>query len=168
MKKMMQILAIIVIIGLYTVGCANNVSAANETTTSELEKIESDVQTENKTNIKSDIDVDLTTMSSTLVYAEVYNMMQNPTDYIGKTVKLNGIYYKATSEDTTKFYNYAIISDAASCCAQGIEFIWSGQKEYEDGYLVDDMGIELVGVFGSYEEDGYTYYYIAVDDVVLL
>ncbi len=36
------------------------------------------------------IDVDLTKLSSTMVYSEVYNMMYTPDDYIGKTVKMNG------------------------------------------------------------------------------
>ena len=36
------------------------------------------------------IDVDLTKLSSTMVYSEVYNMMYTPDDYIGKTVKMKG------------------------------------------------------------------------------
>ena len=35
-------------------------------------------------------DVDLTTLSSTMVYSEVYNMMTAPSDYIGKNVKMKG------------------------------------------------------------------------------
>ena len=31
------------------------------------------------------IDVDLTILSSTMVYSQVYDMMLNPNDYIGKT-----------------------------------------------------------------------------------
>lgn len=36
------------------------------------------------------IDVDLTALSSTMVYSEVYNIITNPEDYIGKTVKMHG------------------------------------------------------------------------------
>ena len=35
-----------------------------------------------------DADVDLTQLSSTLVYAEVYNMASNPQSYVGKTVRM--------------------------------------------------------------------------------
>ena len=36
------------------------------------------------------VDVDLTRLSSTMVYSEVYNMMYAPDDYIGKTIKMTG------------------------------------------------------------------------------
>ena len=36
------------------------------------------------------VDVDLTRLSSTMVYSEVYNMMNAPGDYIGKTIKMKG------------------------------------------------------------------------------
>ena len=35
-------------------------------------------------------DVDLTTLSSTMVYSEVYNMMCEPDRYLGKRIKMNG------------------------------------------------------------------------------
>ncbi|MBR1736522.1 MAG: hypothetical protein IJ736_05845, partial [Firmicutes bacterium] len=38
------------------------------------------------------IDVDLTAMSSTIVYSEVYNMMYEPNEYIGKTIKMKGVF----------------------------------------------------------------------------
>ena len=42
------------------------------------------------------VDVDLTRLSSTMVYSEVYNMMYTPGDYIGKTIKMTGqfVYYE--------------------------------------------------------------------------
>lgn len=36
------------------------------------------------------IDVDLTKLSSSMVYAEVFNMMVQPQDYVGKQVKMAG------------------------------------------------------------------------------
>ena len=38
------------------------------------------------------VDVDLTVLSSTMVYAEVFNMMLSPDDYIGKTIRITGIF----------------------------------------------------------------------------
>ena len=38
----------------------------------------------------SDIDIDLTRLSSTMVYSEVYNMMNTPENYVGKMVRMNG------------------------------------------------------------------------------
>lgn len=36
--------------------------------------------------------IDLTAMSSTMVFAEVFNMTTHPEDYVGKTVKMQGIF----------------------------------------------------------------------------
>ena len=37
------------------------------------------------------IDIDLTALSRTMVYSEVYNMMMTPENYIGKVVRMNGL-----------------------------------------------------------------------------
>jgi hypothetical protein len=60
------------------------------------------------------------------------------------------------------------IADATTCCSQGLEFIWNGDHVYPDDYPADGTEIELVGVFGTYEELGYTYPYIAVDDIIII
>lgn len=44
------------------------------------------------------IDVDLTQLSSTMIYAEVYNMMVTPDEYVGKTVRME----VSTHPTTTK------------------------------------------------------------------
>ncbi|MDD6211747.1 MAG: hypothetical protein PUB22_01135 [Clostridiales bacterium] len=75
----------------------------------------------------SGIDLDLTSLSSTMVYAEVYNMMSAPEDYIGKTVKMKGqfTYYQAYDEKGNpvpdQLYFACLIADAAACCSQGLE-----------------------------------------------
>ena len=42
------------------------------------------------------VDVDLTRLSSTMVYSEVHNIVYTPGDYIGKTIKMMGqfVYYE--------------------------------------------------------------------------
>ena len=39
---------------------------------------------------RKEIDVDLTKLSSSMVYSEVYNMMNEPEPYEGKMVKMQG------------------------------------------------------------------------------
>ena len=111
------------------------------------------------------IDVDLTALTSTLVYGEVYNMLANPDDYMGKTVKMSGLYYSSYYEETGLNYHFVVIEDATACCAQGLEFIWNGKHKYPDDYPKEQTEIAVVGIFGSYEEMGITYYYLAVDDI---
>ncbi len=49
-------------------------------------------------------------------------MVTYPDMYIGKTVKMKGIYARFSDEATGENYNACIIQDATACCAQGIEF----------------------------------------------
>lgn len=114
------------------------------------------------------IDIDLTAMSSTMVYSEVFSMMENPEAYLGKTVKIEGMYYASFYEPTGLTYHYVVIADATACCSQGMEFIWNGEHAYPEDYPPDGAEVEIVGVFGTYDELGYTYGYLAVDDIVIV
>ena len=110
------------------------------------------------------IDVDLTALSSTMVYSEVYSMMSFPDDYIGKTVKMKGQFavYQATDENGAfipdKMFFACMIADATACCAQGLEFALAGKPVYPDEYPELGAEITVVGTFEWYEEDGCRYY----------
>lgn len=103
------------------------------------------------------IDIDLTILSSTVVYSEVYNMMYLPEDYIGKTIKMDGLFSSYHDEATGNDYYACIIQDATACCAQGIEFVATDDFSYPDDYPEDGDDITVIGVFDTYDEDGYTY-----------
>lgn len=103
------------------------------------------------------IDVDLTTLSSTMVYSEVFNMMTVPEDYIGKKVKMTGSFAIYEDEETGQIYYACIISDATACCSQGIEFALKGDYAYPDDYPELESEITVIGEFETYEEDGTTY-----------
>ncbi len=101
----------------------------------------------------SDVDIDLTAMSSTMVYAEVYNIVMSPKDYIGKTVKMSGECIVTPNEDNTKVYYACLIKDATACCSQGLEF----ELEDDNNYPEAGETVTVSGVFGTYEEDGVLY-----------
>ena len=103
------------------------------------------------------VDVDLTALSSTMVYSEVYNMMVSPEQYIGKTVKMDGLFAYYHDESTGNYYFACIIQDATACCAQGIEFVLTEDYVYPDDYPEVDEEICVVGVFDTYQEGDYTY-----------
>lgn len=132
------------------------------------EKNEIDTE-EAETKDISDVDVDLTVLSSTMVYSEVYNMMVNPDVYLGKTIKVIGPYYAGQLVyGTEKYYHFVVISDATACCQNGIEFIWDDNSHvYPDEYPKDNTVIEITGVFSSYEESGNTYYYLKTDGITI-
>ena len=98
------------------------------------------------------IDVDLTVLSGTMVYSEVYNMMYYPENYIGKTVKMKGAYAVFYDDTTGKYYHGCVISDATACCSQGIEFELSEDKKYPDDYPAQGEEICVTGTFDTYQE----------------
>ena len=103
------------------------------------------------------IDVDLTKLSSTMVYSEVYNMMVSPDNYTGKTVKMNGAFAYYEDPETKKQYFACIIADATACCSQGLEFILTGEHTYPNDYPEVYSDITVTGTFETYEENGYNY-----------
>ncbi len=103
------------------------------------------------------VDVDLTVLSSTMVYSEVYNMMVNPNSYVGKTVRMRGSYSGFYDETSDNYYFACIIQDATACCSQGIEFVLTDDYTYPDDYPEDGDIITVTGVFDTYLEGEYMY-----------
>lgn len=103
----------------------------------------------------SAVDLDLTALSSTMVYSEVYNIMSAPDDYIGKTMKMDG----AFATDDNDVYYFCIIKDATACCQQGIEFILE-DATYPDDYPEKGSDITVVGTFERYYEGDQPYYHL--------
>ncbi|MCR5010715.1 MAG: hypothetical protein K6A72_00030 [Lachnospiraceae bacterium] len=99
-----------------------------------------------------EVDIDLTVLSSTMVYSEVYNMMITPEDYVGKTIKMEGIYSVYYDEVSDKYYFACIIMDATACCSQGIEFMLGDDYRYPEDYPEEGSFICVEGVFDTYTE----------------
>ncbi|WP_049945923.1 hypothetical protein [Butyrivibrio sp. LC3010] len=120
----------------------NNTNATNEDNTESVE-------------LKPDpsVDVDITVLSATMVYSEVYQMMYYPENYIGKTIKMDGLYDHYHDDNSGNDYYACIIQDATACCAQGIEF------QLSDGNYPADTEdfVTVIGTFKTYEENGTTY-----------
>lgn len=92
-----------------------------------------------------------------MVYAEVYNMMVTPENYVGRTVKMQGQFTVYEDTENNKVYYACVIADATACCQQGLEFVLSGNVTYPDDYPEPDTEITVTGVFQTYEESGYKY-----------
>ena len=108
-------------------------------------------------NSEEGIDIDLTNASATVVYSEVYDMMYFPENYVGKNIKMDGLFTYYYDEAMDKYYFACIIMDATACCSQGIEFELTDDYVYPDDYPEDGGDICVVGTFDTYEEDGFTY-----------
>lgn len=134
-----------------------DVSAASDTDSqSDWKNIDESTLGETPDNVvlstTEGIDIDLTSLSSTMVYSEVYNMMYYPENYIGKIVRMNGAYSEYHDEASGNDYYACIISDATACCAQGIEFIPTENYSYPADFPSDGDEVIVVGEFDTYKE----------------
>ena len=80
------------------------------------------------------IDVDLTKLSSTMVYSEVYNMLYTPDDYIGKMVKMKGAFAYYEDPETKEQYFACIIVRCDGLLFTGIGF-YSDRRVHLSGRL---------------------------------
>ena len=107
------------------------------------------------------IDYDLTNMSSTMIYAEVFNMLIEPEKYENKRVKMKGFFtiYNEGSKD--EVYS-VIVPDATACCQQGIEFFY----DFKDNIPVANSEITVTGIFNVHMlSDGISYNYIKAEKI---
>ena len=159
-------------------GAGNDASSSNEKSSASAESIPTPKEQETpdeqqtpeepeQTQTSADgVDVDLTVLSSTMVYSEVYNMLYyDQESYYGKTVKANGIFaiYQMVVDGVTQPAPVAyacIIADATACCAEGMEFVLEGDYTYPDDYPELGAEITVIGEFQSYEENGMTWYHL--------
>ncbi len=94
------------------------------------------------------VDIDLTRMSSTMVYSTVFNMVNSPATFVGKTMRMRGEYttYPVSASQTI---HACLVRDAAGCCSQGLEFVLSNGK-----YPAGANEITVVGTIAVQKIDG--------------
>lgn len=151
MKRLMSLLLVFVVCVL--VGCGNN-----QTTTSKKKS--------SSNSMYKTIDIDLSIMSSTVVYSQVYDMVTNPDNYVDSIVKVKGTFTAYHNEQTNVYYPAVIIKDATACCAQGLEFLLYGKAIYPTDYPRMNQEITVIGVFKTYNEG--TQKYCRLVDTVLV
>lgn len=181
MKKL-KIFAIILGLSFLISGCSKAVTSIDDSkpsdyipTTAETkssepktsEIITTAAENQNEASSETEYDVDLTKLSSTMIYGEVYNMMVDPEAYVGKTIKMQGKYVTGFYDATGQYYHYVVIEDATACCQQGLEFLWSDHT-YPEDFPTENSEIIVTGVYKSYTELEIVYYYVDVEDIQVL
>lgn len=97
--------------------------------------------------------------------AQTNDIYINPEDYLGKTIKYEGIFDPYEYEETGMTYYY-VIRYGPGCCGYdanaGFEVIWSG--DYPN---INDW-VEVIGVLEEYEEDGNKYLRLNLSSLTVL
>lgn len=110
------------------------------------------------------IDIDLTRMNPTFVYAQVFNFLSEPEQYEGKMVRMRGGLYVFSGEDTENQQYACVIQDALACCAQGLQFEPSKNQKFPSDFQ-NGTTITVTGKLHQYEENGFSR--VAIVDAVI-
>jgi uncharacterized membrane protein YcgQ (UPF0703/DUF1980 family) len=105
-----------------------------------------------------------------LFIAQTNDIYLNPEDYLGKTIRLEGL-FKTEQYEGDDPYCF-VIRYGPGCCGYdgtaGFEVAWTPRAVQKDSsanvlaprYPNEDDWVEAVGTLSSYEEDGYPYIYL--------
>ena len=154
---MKKLLIFILLISLFACSTAKKEESTN-TLIQEIEIPEEIVEE------KEDEVMDLTFMTGTVIYAEVINMLTNPSEYANKRIKIKGIF--ATGKDLNDELIFGcLIPDATACCAQGIQFVLV--DEYRYPYDYPELGEDIIVEGDFYYEVSEDYTLIRLDNAIL-
>lgn len=104
------------------------------------------------------VDVDLAKMSGTMVYAQVYQMVMDPRKFIGKQIRMKGIFSSYFDDESKRRFYGCVIQDALACCSQGLAFELSKPRKYPQEYPAEGAEITIEGTFDyEKEEDGVSF-----------
>ena len=141
-------------------------SSENEPLSTNEEKPQTSIHNNDESSypVYDNIDIDLTAMNATMVYSEVYNMMDDPDSYVDKIVKVSGPFVPFESNDPNYCYPAIVVKDATACCANGLEFLLYGvprcSMQGGNGYPLYNEEATIVGRFATYLEGSCIYVHL--------
>ncbi|MDR3267391.1 MAG: hypothetical protein LBT24_07480 [Tannerella sp.] len=103
--------------------------------------------------------------------AQTNDIYLNTEDYLGKTIKLQGLFKKEQYEGNDAAYCF-VIRYGPGCCGNdanaGFEVAWDERWTLKPPYPNVDDWVEVIGALSTYEEDGFPYLYIALTSLTVL
>jgi uncharacterized membrane protein YcgQ (UPF0703/DUF1980 family) len=114
-------------------------------------------------------DDELIEITERLFVGQVNDIYINAEDYIGKTLRYQGLFQTSLWPETGEVYCY-VVRNGPGCCGTdsnpGFEVIWEDDSDKE--YPSYDDWVEATGVLESYEEDGYTYLRVNLESLEVM
>ena len=150
-----KILSLITAVSLLTSCGSADADIIEETSSSD--RISASEEFDSVNLMNNQVDIDLTQLSSSMIYAQVYDMVYKAEDYTGKTVKVRGPFSYFKDAKSGNEYFSVSVSDISACCSQAVEFVLKDERSYPEDYPALDTEITVVGKFNCYKEGVYTY-----------
>ncbi|MDI9521482.1 MAG: hypothetical protein QM308_10090 [Bacillota bacterium] len=110
---------------------------------------------------------DLSRMSATMAYAQLYAMLMQPEGYVGQTVKVQGEYYPLTDDEGITRVHGVIVSDMAACCQVGLEFLLTGNPP-PGTYPPPMSTVEMTGLFDLCNDGGEKFCVLRINELKVL
>ena len=114
----------------------------------------------------SNVDIDLTRMGKTMALSQMFQVLADPEEYDGKSIRLTGEFLPCQNAQTGETYYTCIIQDNTACCTELIEFDEMADAENSE---VPEEGDEVTiqGVFALVEDEVDGWYCKIVDAELL-
>jgi len=74
--------------------------------------------------------LDFSNYDERLTYIELDKVVRAPGDYVGRDMKLNGVYMTSKNEATGETMHICLVTDDTACCSTFIEFQLKTGAEY--------------------------------------
>ena len=111
---------------------------------------------------------DIVEIRERMFIAQLNDIYFNHNDYLGKTIKYEGMFTASTWEEMGQTY-YHVYRQSPGCCGAdgqaGFEVVWpDGSNE---SFPNENDWCEVVGTLDNYDEDGYIYLHIILDSLTV-
>jgi len=120
------------------------------------------------TSTAPEVNGEVVEITEALFVSQLNDVYLNLDDYVGKTIKFEGMFMQYTWEIMGMTY-YVVYRDSPGCCGNdgqaGFEVIWP--EGSNKGYPNDNDWCEVVGRLETYEENGFTYPRIVLDTLTV-
>ena len=111
------------------------------------------------------VDNDLSNMNANMIFAEIFNLVLMPDEFIGRTFRMKGNFAVYVNEASGNKYFSIIIPDATQCCQQGIDIICLGDMKYPEDFPKIGSEIMVTGQFNSITTDeGLSFNYLVMSE----
>jgi len=111
----------------------------------------------------ANVDIDFTALSDVMMISMFVNMMNEPEQFLGQTIRMAGVQQTFHFEEYTFHY---IMLMADECCGDIIlEFRLTEDTLMDDGVMSGSANVEVIGTFGQYPFRDHMFVYISADSV---
>ena len=81
-------------------------------------------------------------------------MVMYPSKYLGKHIKMKGIFSSYYDEEMERRFYGCVIQDALACCSQGLAFELAKPREFPKEYPAEGAIITITGDFDFESDEG--------------